>query len=395
MEASGAKILVVFSKADLTHRHMLEGILKYAREKCGSAWEVQLDLRDISRRNTDELTNGGFSGIIAAIVDARDRAHYFATGLPTVFFEPTLARMDPVRRPANNVTFFNDHAAEGRAAAEYYLARGYRSFAYVPAARPEAWCAARGRGFAARLSKNGFKPHVYAPAKDTGRADFTAEAPHLAKWLRRLPKPTAVFTAHDERALQVLSAARRAGLAIPEHIALLGVDDDELLCTTASTPLSSIPVAATETGWNIAQRMDELLHGRNPTPIVRTCHARIITRRSTDAFWLDDPIVSKAVAYISKHLDASFGTEELAAAANCSPRTLQTKMLASLHRTPREEIALVRQTEAVKLLRETSLPIAEVARRCGFCSATHLGTQLKKSFGRKPLQIRRDRGPLG
>lgn len=383
-----SKILVVFSKADVTHRRMLEGILGYARDNCPAAWEIQLDLRDIFRRNTAEIKAGGFSGIIAAVANPADRKRYFASGLPTVLFEPTLARMDHARRPANNVTFFNDHAAEGRTAAEYYLARGYSSFAYVGTPVKAVWSDARRRGFAARLKKDGMHPMVYTPPSGKASTDFTLEAPRLARWLKRLPSPTALFVAHDERAQQVAAVALRAGIDIPGDLALLGVDDDELLCTTASPQLSSIPVNAEETGRRIAERMHELLRGSNSAPVVRTCHTRVIARASTDADSLTDPFVSKAVSYAEKNLSKPLRAEDLAVAANCSLRTLQTKMLRTLHRTPKEELAFLRRSEAVKLLRETRLSVSEIAVRCGYCSASHLGTHLRRSLGQTPRACR-------
>lgn len=384
-----AKILVVFSKADVTHRRMLEGILGYVRDTCPATWEVQLDLRDIFRRSTAEIRAGGFSGIIAAVANPADRKRYFASGLPTVLFEPTLARMDRARRPANNVTFFNDHAAEGRTAAEYYLERGYRSFAYIGTPVKAVWSDARRRGFAARLAKDGIRPSIYVPPRGKASADFTLEAPRLARWLKRLPRPTALFVAHDERAQQVAAVAHRVGIDIPGDLALLGVDDDELLCTTASPQLSSISVNAEETGRRIAERMHALLRGSNPVPIVRTCHTRVIARASTDADSLADPFVSKAVSYAEKNLAKPLKAEDLAAAANCSLRTLQTKMLRVLRRTPKEELAFLRRSEAVKLLRETRLPVSEIAARCGYCSASHLGIHLRQSLGLTPTSCRR------
>ena len=382
------KVLVVFSNIDVTHRQMLAGILHYAREQCVPPWDVQLDLRDIQRRNSAELVSGGFDGIIAAVINPEDRRKYFATGLPTVLFEPTFARMDKVRRPANNVTFFNDHAAEGITAAEYFLARGYRSFAFVGTAVPLAWSEARRHGFIRRLKQEGLVPRVYAPPRGKAATDFTLESPRLERWLRRLPRNTAVFAAHDERAQQIVCAAQEAQVSIPDDIAVLGVDDDELLCTTASPQISSIPVAAEETGWRFAKAMADLLDGRNPEPIVRTCHTRVVTRTSTDAFALPDPVVAKALGYIGKHLAEPLRGPDLAAAANCSLRTLQQKVLKTLGRTLHAELAVLRQAEALRLLRETRLPISEIARRCGYCSVSHLGARLKTATGLSPRALR-------
>lgn len=387
------QILVVFSKFDLTHRQMLGGILKYAHENCASTWRTQLELRDIAHRSLSELKDGGFDGIIAAIINPTDRRTYFATGLPLVLYEPTLAKWDRSRRPERSVTFFNDHMAEGRTAADYFIERGYRRFAYVGTPEPIAWSEARRRGFTSALAKKGFRCAVYPQPPTDAKADFMHEAKRLVKWLSRLPPGTALFAVHDERAQQIVSLADRAGLSIPERIAVLGVDDDELLCTTASPTLSSIPVNAAETGYRFAKALDDLLHGRPHVPVIRTCHTRVITRQSTDISRIEDPFVARAVDYMRQHLGDSVGGEMLAAAAHCSLRTLQMRMLAALGRTPKEQFAFLRRTEAVALLANTAMSVDQIARACGFCGSSHLGLHLKRHLGIKPLDVRRGRHP--
>ncbi len=383
------KRLVVVSEIDVSRRKVLAGILRDAREECTPPWEVQLDLRDLGRRDPTEIQSGGFSGIIAAIINAADRKRYFKTGLPTVLFEPTIAKVDRSRRPPNNITFFNDHCAEGRAAAEYFIERGFRSFAFVGTPSPIAWSEARRQGYAATLRKSGFRPLVYrAPRLDIPN-DFTREAPALERWLKRLPRRTAILAAHDERAQQITIAARHAGISVPSDIALLGVDDDEIICSTASPSISSIHVPSEEEGWRFAKAMTDLLDGRNDVSVFRTCHTRIVTRLSTDAFAFNDPIVAKALAYAERHLSEPLRGETLAAAANCSLRTLQTKMLKMLGRTIRDELCHLRQTTALRLIRETRMPVADIAAQCGYCSASHLGTHMKRTFGQRPLEIRR------
>ena len=383
------RILVVFARADVTHRKMLEGILRYVRERCADRWQIVLEQRDIFRNPGAELSRGGFAGIIAAVGSAADRRRYFATGLPTVLFEPTLARPGKIRRPKNNVTFFNDHAAEGRAAADYFTAAGYHSFAFVGTNPETAWSLARRRGFAAQLEKTGGTVHLYKNRSGGHDLDFANEMPQLAAWLAKLPPRTALMSAHDERALQVMAAATSAGIAIPDRLAVLGVDDDEILCSTSSPSLSSIPVNSEETGQRIAAAMHALLEGRQPVPIVRTCHTRITVRQSTDAFIDDDPIVAKALDFIHRHLSDSINVTNLAAAANCSRRTLEMKMASALGMSPLAKIHEIRRTEAVKLLKETNLPIAEVARRCGYTSAIRLDADFRNASLPPPVSVRR------
>lgn len=383
------RILVVFSKFDFTHRQMLGGILKYAHDNCASNWTTQLELRDMSRRGATALRDGRFDGIIVAIVNPADRRKYLTAGVPVVLYEPTLAKWDRTPCPPNAITFFNDHMAEGRTAAEYFIGRGYRNFAYVGTPEPVAWSEARHKGFVSTLNKRGMKCKVF-PTTNTKQHNWSAqETSRLSKWLSKLPPRTALFAVHDERAQQILSIANMAGLSIPDRIAVLGVDDDELLCTTASPTLSSIPVNAEDTGYRFAQALDSLLHGRHHDPVIRTCHTRVITRQSTDFSVIDDPFVSRAVAYMRQHLHDSIGGEQIAAAAHCSVRTLQLRMLAAVGRSPKDEFAFLRRTEAMSLLANTTMSVDQVARACGFCNSSHLGLHLKRHLGIKPLDVRK------
>lgn len=382
-------ILVVFSKFDQTHRQMLGGILRYARDNCAHNWTAQLELMDTSRRTSADVTNGKIDGIIAAVDNPSDRRKYLSAGIPIVLYEPTIAKWDHSRRPEHSVTYFNDHAAEGRTAAEYFIQRGFRHFAYVGTSAPIAWNEARRRGFVSTLSEKGFGCSVYRPSPTAEKTDFVRETNRIARWLAKLPHGTALFAVHDERAQQISSIAKLAGIPVPERIAILGVDDDVLLCTTSSPTLSSIPVNAAETGYRFARSLDDLLHGIRKDPVIRTCHTHVITRQSTDVSIIDDPFVSRAVEFMRRHLDKSIGGTQMAEAARCSLRTLQMRTRAALGRTLKDELAYLRRTEAVSLLANTSMSVEQIARACGYCGASHLGLHLKRHLGVKPLDLRR------
>ncbi len=372
------KVLVMLSNASVTHRDHLRGILEYVRENIFPPWDVQLGLSDIDEGYPQSLSRQGYDGIIAAVHRADDRRKVFASGIPAVLFEPTLFSPARRTRPANTVTFFNDHEAEGRTAADYFLERGYRSFAYVGTASRTAWSEARRKGFASRLSKSGFVPIVYAPPPPIERKDFAREAKRLVAWLKGLAPRTAVFVAHDERAREVVLAAKRARRTIPGDLAILGVDDDELLCSTASPPLSSIAVDARETGARFAYALDALLKGRFHEPIVRTCHTQVVTRRSTDAFSLDDPFLSRALSYAAANLATRPRLDELAAAAHCSKRTLQLRARAILGHSLKDEITALQLREACRRLATRHAAPEEIARETGFCNASHLYRRMRE-----------------
>ena len=136
--------------------------------------------------------------------------------------------------------------------------------------------------------------------------------------------------------------------------------------------------------------MHDLLDAREHPRVVRTCHTNIVSRRSTDVFAIGDYVISKAMTYVSNNLDGDLSVKKLADIANCSVRTLQMKMIHTLGRTIKDEIANLKLAKAVKLLSETLIPISEIARKCGYCSSSHMSTKIKAALGKTPLAIRKN-----
>ena len=390
--AKTEKILVVLPTVALNHRRNLEGFLRYAHEKCVPPWRFHLELGDLAQQGLRNIGKWGCTGVVAVTNGVAERKRYLATGLPAVLIDPTITSAEKAKAPGNVVIFFNDHEAEGETAAEYFLRRHYRSFAYVGTPTPVPWSEARGRGFLRRLRKAGFRAKVYPAVPPTMRDDFSQESERLAAWLKRLPSPTAVFVVHDRRAQQVIATAVNAGIDVPQQIAVLGVDDDRLICENTTPAISSIPVHPEEVGRRYAKTLHELLMGGRPASYVRTRHTEVITRASTDANAIGDPFVARAMRLIDRDLGAAHTLDELAAAAGCAKRTLQVRFQQTLGVTLSETLAAARLAEARRILADSDLPIEEVARRCGFCGASHLGQRLRETTGLGPRDFRRTSG---
>lgn len=370
------RVLVVLANTNVCHRRYLEGILSYSRNVAERPWDVVLDLRDLSRGSAINPSEHEFDGVIAAIHNPAERAVYVKSGLPTVLFEPTVRRSRRRKRPSNVVTFLYDHFSEGVTAADYYLERGYEHFAYVGTAERTAWSDARQQGFLRRLARAGKSALVYPPPPRRLCGEFPTEAPRLTKWLSGLPHRTAVFVAHDERAQQVISCALHAGLEIPDSFAVLGVDNDELLCTTAMPTISSIPVDAKEMGYRFAQTLDDLLHGR-PTDVgVRVSHTSVISRRSTEAFALPDPFLARALSYAAANLANRPRIDDLAREAHCSKRHLQIRALKVLGHPLKDELMRLQAKEAHRRLSLPTANVRDVAAACGFCTVAHMRQRL-------------------
>lgn len=386
--AKAEKILVVLPTVALNHRRNLEGFLHYAHEKCTPAWQYHLELGDLAQQGLKNIGKWGCTGIVAVTNGNAERRRYLATGLPAVLIDPTITSASKADVPDNVVVFFNDHEAEGVTAAEYFLERGYRSFAYVGTPNPVPWSTARERGFAKRLAKAGFGVQAYPAVPPAMRDDFSQESELLAKWLAQLPNRTAVFVVHDRRAQQVIATAVNAGLDVPRQLAVLGVDDDRLICENTTPSISSIPVHPEEIGRQYAEALHALLRGQRPNRYVRTSHTEVITRASTDANAIGDPFVSRAMRAIEGNLGSDLGLSRMATVAGCSQRTLQLRFQRTLGCTMSEAIAAMRLAAAKRMLDNTEVSVEEIASVCGFCSVSHLGQRLREATGYGPRDFR-------
>src|SRR4051812_17367868 len=158
-----------------------------------------------------------------------------------------------------------DHDRVGVTAAEHLLAKGLASFAFVGSKQGvHGGHDARARAFAHRVAAEGANCAIFKASKDSagGPSPWEQELDQMVQWLKRLPKPAGLMASNDEKGLQILDACRRAGLRVPDEIALIGVDNDQSLCDLAVPPMSSIDVNPERVGYRGAAVLDEIMHGR-------------------------------------------------------------------------------------------------------------------------------------
>ena len=382
------RILVIIPTATLTQRQLLEGLLGYTHESATIPWQLHLDLHDLNRQHLKDCKSWNCSGIIAYILSERERREILDTKLPAVLIEPRLSAPLP-DIPGNVVSFINEHAAEGRTAADYFMKRRYTFFAYIGTAQPTFWSEERIKGYREQLGAKGFRPIVYPTPSPEAQLDFAVESRSLVRWLKSLPRPTALFCVHDRRAQQIIATASAAGLKIPQDLAVLGVDNDELLCEMTVPGISSIPVFDHERGREVGRAMDALLDGRDVERVRITQHDVVITRMSSSAEAISDPFVARAVEYACAHLDERPSLPALAKAAGCSKTVLNIHARRVLGRTISEELTRLQLDSAISRLADAQRTVEEIAQECGFCNASHLAMRLKSEYGHSPGWYRR------
>jgi LacI family transcriptional regulator len=368
-------------------RSLLRGIADYARVHGG--WEFYWEPAGLEKA-WPRLEALDLHGIILRDGDPLDDA--LAYGIPAVVVGH---RLHEVAGLANVIT---DSTAIARLAAEHLLACGLRQFAYCGLAGLP-WSEQRGEAFREIIQKAGFPTHVYPDApRPPGSPDAPAagsqdERRHLARWLLSLPRPVGLMAGNDDRGEQVIEACKIAGLRVPDEVAIVGADNDDLVCDLSDPPMSSVAINFERAGFEAAEALDRLMRGRRgPAPkiVVRATH--VATRRSTDLLAVEDPGLAAALRFIRENARTPISVPEVARAAGLSRRVLEKRFQRSLRRSTLAEIRRVRTAELCHLLTGTHEPISQIAFTLGFAGPEHLARYFRRELRMTPLAYRRRHG---
>jgi LacI family transcriptional regulator len=215
------------------------------------------------------------------------------------------------------------------------------------------------------------------------------DRPRLEAWLQTLPKPIGILAHNDLRGRHVVDACRRLGIAMPDEVAVLGVDNELPHCEMCNPPLSSIVTDSERIGFEAAGLLDQLMNGKTP-PAKRVLipPLGIVVRQSTDVMATTDSYVAKAVRYIREHAAEGIDVGDVLRHVMISRTALDKRFLKVLGHTPHEEIRRVRLKRARELLAESDLTIEVIAERCGFRHGEYLGAVFLRDFGQTPGEFR-------
>ena len=178
------------------------------------------------------------------------------------------------------------------------------------------------------------------------------------------------------------------GITVPDTIAVLGTDNDEVLCDTATPSLSSISLDGHNAGFLCARLLARHMQSKRVEPFIDLAFPSVVTRNSTDANLIDDPFIARALTIVRRNLAACPSISRIAAELGVSERTLELKAKLALGTTLKAEIARIRLNEAVRMVSNSELPLREIAEKCGYCCTSHMGTAFRTTFGHPPSVFR-------
>jgi len=283
-----------------------------------------------------------------------------------------------------------DNEAIGRLAAEHLLETGLRLFGYCgfTPTRNFSWTAVREKAFCARLAASGFECRVFRGTSEMGAHAVTTQR-EIAAWLRALPKPVGIMGCYDWRARHVLEACHNSGLRVPDDVALIGVDNDLMLCDLTDPPLTSIEQGRFAIGHTAASLLDQLLKGRKPGRLLHVIPPLgVVTRQSTNLIATSDAGISRILRLIRDQACAGLTAGALAGRMRISRTTLDNRLKAAIGRTADLEIRRVRVALAESLLTHTTLPLRDIATQSGLGNEQYLCEVWKREKGLTPGQYR-------
>lgn len=272
-----------------------------------------------------------------------------------------------------------DNAAIARMAADFFTRKKFGAFAYVGTPGGDAWSREREAAFLAAVAERGGEAYVF---KSRRSRDFLAGEKALGDWLETLPKPCGVFAANDMRARHVLDACAGRGIPVPEHIQVLGVDDDELICDQTVPALSSIVPDYGQGGWLAIETVIGLLDGTVPNRTVRLFGVKgIVERASTQDIGGVGRMVSLAQAFIRLHADSDIAVPDIARAVGASQSLLEKNFRAMTGTTVCRALQERRLALVCRMLETTNTPIARIGEFCGFNDDLWLKRLFRRRFG--------------
>lgn len=280
-----------------------------------------------------------------------------------------------------------DDDAIGRAAAAYFMERGFRNFGYVGHARHLAM-ARREQSFVAALKANRHSVRCFHGSSERVRRRWW---PHgMYKWIKDAEKPVAIFCCNDLRASALLVDCHRAGIRVPEDVAILGVDDDDLFATLKGRTISTVPIPTDIVAERALTMLISLIEGRTPPQkLVLVPPQPVITRTSTDVMAVKDELVRDSLVYIREHFAQGVSIKRMVDELAVSRPTLEKRFMAALGRSVASEVRRMQLEKTKLLLLNSELPMPQVAMRGGFSSAQQMSVSFKRFVGMAPTEYRR------
>lgn len=384
------KVILVIERSRSFGRGLLHGIIQFSSLHDPWLYYMKPEFyRQGKEKSHKWLTDLDADGVIAHTWDPDFIDSIVNLGIPAV-----ICGLD---KPKHKVCRLStDEIGAGRMAAEYFMERGFTSFAFC-GFDDMIWSQQKCDGFKCTLAEAGFQTYVYQQPKAKHLRKPAKEQPIIAAWLKSLPKPLALMACNDDRGQEVLAACKIAECKVPDDVAILGVDNDELICNFSYPQLSSIALSTERAGYEAAKVLDKLMKGQKITENekeVTIPPLYVVTRQSTDIMAIEDKTVAQAVSFIRRHSREILQVGDVARAVGLSRRALEQHFRIAINHSVHEEIKNTRVNQMANILIGTNLSVSQIAKLLGYpYEFNNISRYFKRQKGMSPLDYRRKFAP--
>jgi LacI family transcriptional regulator len=375
------RVALMIETSTVYGRKLLQGITRYLRSH--RSWSIFLEQREVDTAPPGWLRTWKGDGVISRWSNPRVAEAFTKRGLAAV-------DLSDRRPPFGLARIHSDDRAIGRLAAEHLLERGFPSFASCSFSG-ELWAIRRTESFLEELARAGRRGRVYeSPWRGAGAHVRESEQVRIGRWLKSLPRPVGVMAPNDVRGIDVLNACQTYGLRVPDEVAVLGVDDDALLCEICSPPLSSIVPNIEQIGYEAAALLDRIIGGEPAGWDERLVPPLgVTTRLSTDVLSVGDQDFATAVRFIRENACHGITVTDVLDHVSISRSTLERGFRTHLGRSPQAEIRAVQLARARQLLAETEHPVHRIAELVGYRHVEYFNVVFRREIGETPGVYRR------
>jgi LacI family transcriptional regulator len=367
-------------------RDLCSGIIHHAQE-CKDWSLTMLDFES----SMNPSIAGKFDGFIIRAINQKIVDTFAATKKPVIDLFEKMTASPFVRVMQNPMKI-------GQMAARHFLQRHFTSFGFF-GHEGAAYSDMRRDAFLECLRLHRKKCFVYKTPKSAmlnfeldvmlkEKYNVSTEKRSIINYIRKIPKPIAVFCSHDLRAHQLITTCREIGVNVPSEIAILGVDDDEMLCTFSSPSISSINPNAYGIGRKAAQTLSAMMNGKKVEPIIRVNPGQIVTRASTEIFTINPPWMSDALVFITKNVHRGISASDVYRHVNRSHTIVDQAFRETLDSTVSKEVAAARLRAAHRLVVSTNLPFSTIFKLSGFFSIQYFTRSFTAAYGKSPQKMR-------
>ncbi len=313
-------------------------------------------------------------GIVVFAANAEITTEILRMRIPAVNLSSTIA-------PGPLPTVTTDDHAIGVTVARYFLGLGYRNLAYsgYPA---HYYSVKRGQGFTETIAAAGYSCHVRNEHhEEVEGTDLT--------WLNGLPKPVGIMACNDYRGRRIVEACQKAEINVPGEVAVVGVDNDDVLCELCTPPMASVITRPEQVGAAAVTLLARMLAGaRKPRRPILIAPGDVVVRQSADALAVEDPDLIMVIRYLRENLQRRLTFAQVIEAVPVARRSIEIQFRHQLNITPGRYLRRLR-VERARALLTTSMMLEEIAQACGFASAIRLNEAFKRETGTTPGRYRR------